>query len=257
MIWLAALACRTHLASSAPVPDVDPSAAWGDLLAEVVTEDGYVRYSVLAENRNPLDTYVAWLSRDDLIQGQEGDDDHALYLNAYNALVLFQVLERGRPASVMDVPGTLPRAGAGFFVETAFDVGEDWLSLAEIEHERIRMTEMDFRDHAAMNCASRSCPPLRRELYQRGGLQGQLKDQFKNWVADRERGMRIEADVLVVSQVFETYARDFTFWSGGKDLCTLAARYADPAFEAELTALAAKGCPQRAMPWDSALNDAP
>jgi hypothetical protein len=238
------------------VPEADPSERWGDLLAEAVTPDGFVDYDLIEANRDPLDAYVAWLSHDAILSDKMTGDNHALHLNAYNAFVIYQVLERGKPASVMDVVGRIPVPGSGFFLETAFDLGPDWLSLSEIEHERIRQLELDFRDHAAMNCASRSCPPMRPELYGRGSLQTQLREQFQRWIDDPTRGVRVEEGVAVFSPIFDWYARDFHFWSAGQNLCEMARRYASEQLAGQLKELADAGCPHRFGDYDWSLNDA-
>lgn len=256
MLLTLLLACRTTMVSGAD-PGENARREYGDLLAEVVTEDGYVDYDALEANRGPLDRYVAQLALDDNDVGKKAKHRHAYWLNAYNALVLYQVLERGRPDSVLDVNGWIPKAGSGFFLETQFDVGGNYLSLSEIEHERIRQMELDYRDHAAMNCASMSCPPLRNELYATPKLQGQLRDQMRRWIMDDERGVRIEGNTIVVSPIFEWFHRDFVFFSAGMNLCELAATYATDNKRRALDVMADSGeCTWRTFDYDWSLNDA-
>jgi hypothetical protein len=256
VLLLALLACRETLVPGVPVPERDAQRAWGQLLAEVVTEDGYVDYDALEDNREPLDGYVAWLATDEAWKGKLTKDWHAQYLNAYNALTLFQVLVRGRPASVLDVPSIVPKPGFGFFYATDFRLGDEKLSLAEIEHERLRLKELDYRDHAALNCASRSCPPLRGELYKVGRLDEQLQDQMERWVADDERGVRIVDGALVMSPIFDWYARDFEFASAGMNVCQVAALYASGDKRALLRTLGNQECPHTTFSYDWSLNDA-
>ncbi len=223
----------------------------------MVTDDGYVDYDLLESERETLDKYVAWLATPGAWQGKTTKDWHARYLNVYNTLVLYQVVERGRPNSVLEPRRLLPIDGAAFFLETQFNLGGDeWLSLSEIEHERIRQKELDLRDHAAMNCASMSCPPLRSELYRPASLQGQLDDQMSRWVMDDERGLRFEGDKVLFNPIFDWYARDFEFWTAGLDLCTIASQYASGRRQQRLVDLAAQGCPHAFFGYDWRLNDA-
>lgn len=256
MLALATLlvGCRRGMVPDVPV-DPEAPAAWAELLSEVVTEDGLVDYDRLEQDRAVLDAYVAWLGREPA-HGTPNATRHAFWLNAYNALVLYAVLENGRPDSVMDVDGWLPFSGSGFFYEQAFLVDGEWVSLWDIEHERLRMRLLDYRDHAALNCASRSCPPLRNQLYTPVDLQWQLKDQMTRWIEDPERGVRVEDGGAEFSALFQWYARDFEFWSGGDDLCTIAARFAKGEQKAQLEKLAARGCPRRFKDYDWSLNDA-
>jgi hypothetical protein len=253
LVALLGCGCRPLLRPSVDAPKGDPSEAWEQVLGAVVTHDGYVDYDLLSSRRGPLDSFVAWLGRDRSHVDRE-NTQHAFWLNAYNALVLFAVLEDGQPVSVMDVPGWIPVAGSGFFYERAFMVQQQPTSLWEIEHERVRGRVMDLRDHAALNCATRSCPPLRRELYRTPELDEQLKDQMRAWLADDERGVRIEADEAVFSPIFDMYAWDFAFLSAGDDLCTLGARYLPGPKGDQLKALAERGCPHRFAAFDASLN---
>lgn len=250
--WLL-LACRTDL----PVPDAptdgDVVGAWEEVLYEVVTDDGLVDYDRLAANRHALDAYVAHLARPDVVP-IESRRRLAFWLNTYNALVMVSVLDTGRPASVDDVPGWLPIDGAGFFYLRAWRIGRDRLSLWDVKHERIRIRTMDYRVHGAVNDGTRSGPPLRDELYRFPGLERQLDDQMARWVNDEARGVRVVDGVAELPHEFSRYARDFSFWWGNADPCTVAARHADDALAAELTALAAEGCPRRFRAEDRALN---
>lgn len=255
MILVALLACRDTLVAH-PVSARDPLKRWDAALNAVVTEDGLVDYDALEARRDDLDAFVAFLGRPHALGGPKKMDRHALWLNAYNALVMFQVLERGRPESVLDVPGVVPIPGSGFFLETDFRVGGERLSLSEIEHERVRMLELDLRDHAALNCASRSCPPLRASLYVQQGLPGQLDAQMRRWVNDPERGVRVDGEVAHFSAIFDWYARDFEFMSAGRDPCAIAATYADPPLSDRLLTLSERGCPRAFLPYDWSLNDA-
>ncbi|MEQ1567701.1 MAG: DUF547 domain-containing protein [Myxococcota bacterium] len=248
--------CRESMSSTAPA-DKGAVPAWGKLLAQVVDERGFVDYDALEADRGPLDRYVAWMGNERAWPGKTTKDWHAQYLNTYNALVMYQVLERGRPASVLDVQGIVPKGGYKFFHGTQFPVGGEWLTLAEIENERVRWKEMDYRDHAAMNCASKSCPPLRAELYGGGKMEAQLDEQFHQWINDDERGVRIVDGQAQFSPIFDWFARDFEFFTAGISPCTLAASVTDdPAKQQALYDLASQGCPHGTFDYDWSLNDA-
>jgi len=249
--------CRQSMVSEAE-PPLTVRRDYADLLAKVVTQEGYVDYDALEADREPLDAYVAWIADPRAWPGRIGRDWHGRYLNVYNALTLFQVLERGRPASVLEPSGIIPEPGARFFVETAFRVNGEWLSLSEIEHERVRQLELDVRDHAALNCASMSCPPLRPDLYAERGreLQLQLTHQMERWMADDERGLRFEGDEVVFSPIFDWFSWDFYFFSGERNPCEVAAVFTDGDRQRRLQDLAARGCPHRHFEYDWSLNDA-
>ncbi|MCB9664788.1 MAG: DUF547 domain-containing protein [Alphaproteobacteria bacterium] len=248
-------ACRPLLAPVVDPPATDPLDAYDALLAEVVHQDGGVDYAALATRREALDAFVAWVGAP-----REVDANiprHAFLLNAYNALVLHAVLHDGVPASVYDLRGWIPLPGSAFFYERAFLLDGRPTSLWEIEHELLRFRLLDPRDHGALSCATRSCPPLRAEAYRDAGLRSQLDEQMMRWLEDPVRGLAFEGDVLLLSPLFDTYRRDFEFSHGGEDLCAVLARWTEPRTAARLRRLARNGCPHVALPYDRSLNDAP
>jgi hypothetical protein len=257
LVALIALAgCRrTMLADPAMPASKEAVAAWDAALAEIVTDDGYVDHAALEQRRNALTNYVAWLGSEDAWSGRVTKDWHAQYLNAYNALVLFQISERGRPPNVREVRDWIPVDGAAFFHFTQFELGVEYLTLSEIENERLRWKEMDYRDHAALNDGARSSPPLRQELYRTGQLRDQLDDQMARWVMDDARGVRFDGDTALFNPIFDWYARDFAFFSVGENLCTIASHFATDEKKATLERLAENGCPHEFYPFDWALNE--
>jgi len=254
VILIAILAgCRETMVPDVPAPIADPSANWQSTLHEVVTRDGYVDYDRLEERRESLDQYVAWIASERAWRGVRTTERIADWVNTYNALVLYQVLERKRPISVLEVSGWLPQPGARFFAETQFKVGRNYLSLSEIEHERVRMAHLDYRVHAVLNCASRSCPPLRRDLYSHRGFPLQLREQFMIWMDDN-RGFIIENGQLLFNPIFEWYARDFAFWSGGQSLCDIAGNYTTGRRAMSIATAAEAGCTYGYFEYDWSLN---
>lgn len=256
MSWLCLLllGCREPMAPpTVPVPQA-ASRAWGELLGEVVQQDGSVDLDHLERERSILDAYVASLAAPGRKGSQAEAARHARWLNAYTALLLHQVLERGRPASVLEVPGW-PRPGAGFFYWTEFRVGEDWLSLWELGNERVLQGQQDYRDLGALPVLARTGPPLRAELYTPKRLSRQLDDQFDRFVRSG-RAVRIEADRASLNPVFERYAFELDLWTHGRDVCSLLAAHSKGEQRRELLELAHRGCPHDSFAMDWTLDEA-
>lgn len=253
------IGCKETMRSDAPTPSKDPSLAWDALLGEVVTADGYVDYDRLQAKREVLDTYVAWLHAGRI--PRPSLEKYAWWINTYNALVLWTVLEEGRPASVRDVEPTSPLwpgpPGVGFFQQRQFPIAPDRLSLNEILHEKLRMVRQDVRLHAATNDATMSAPPLRDGLYEGKRIRLQLRDQMVRWIHDPARGVRIVDGQAEFPPAFERYRRDFDHWTAGDDLCTTAAHFARGELREQLDDLADAGCPHRFRARDWSLNHAP
>jgi hypothetical protein len=243
--------CRTRM----PPPDVevrrDPSTQWEQVLRQIVLADGSVDYEHLEANRYALDRYVAWLAKKkpevSLINPRR-----AMWLNAYNALVLYQVLERDRPTSAWDVNGWLPVRGSGFFYETEFMVDRQWVSLWEIRNEQLRMRNMDVRVHSGIACPAKSCPPMPTHLFRQQTVQKDLRARMQIWV---NRDVRVEDGEAVFPALWNEYSGDFDFWTGHDDLCITAARHASPELQVDLSKLSNRGCPHRFDPFDDALNE--
>ena len=65
-------------------------------------------------------------------------------------------------------------------------VGDDALSLGQIEHQRLRPLH-DARIHFAIVCGSRGCPRLRRSAYAASKLDRQLDENARDFFADPEK----------------------------------------------------------------------
>ncbi|MSP55575.1 MAG: DUF547 domain-containing protein [Myxococcales bacterium] len=259
MLLLLLVACGSHVLTPPP-PRHDPTTAWEGLLGRIVTEDGLVRYDVLAQNAEPLARYVGWIA----VHGPETDgfrllDDNrrlAWHLNAYNALVLWGVLQGSTASGVL--PGSVNDI-AGFFWKQEFGVDGERLSLFSYETRVILPTYQEPLAHAALNCASRSCPPLRNELYTAGGVQNQVEDQMRRWVASADPTRAAvtwdrTAGEFAFSSIFDWYGSDFRAWAGAQTPCEAVRPYAAPAVQAILDAH--PDCPRRFYAYDWSLNAA-
>lgn len=238
------LACTTPIGGGA-APAEDPTARWDTLLQEAVQDDGFVDYDVLRADRAALDDYLAWLAR----PGTPADDDatRARNLNAYNAFTIAGVLHHWPIESVRDVKlGPFGFWGAGFFVGQEFVLDGQTTNLKTLEDVAIRDATRDPRIHAAINCASAACPPLRDGLFTADDLDGQLDEAMTRFIETR---VSLDGDTVVFSQIFEWFGSDFVDWTDHDTICSYVAAY-DDRFQA-----IPPDCPHRFEPYDWALND--
>ncbi len=148
----------------------------------------------------------------------------AFWINLYNALVIDAVIAFGVRGSVAAEWG-----GISFFRKAAYLIGGQRCSLDDIEHGILRANRghpfipgpqfaasdprlswiidpPDPRIHFALNCASRSCPPI--AVYSADQIDRQLELAARSFVA---------ADVTVdperaevhLSRIFDWYREDF------------------------------------------------
>lgn len=216
------------------------------LLKTYVDERGLVDYRAWKEkDEDALRAVVRRLSSLDL-RNATPLEVKAYWINVYNAVTLQAVLEFHPLKSIRD------KATADYNVwnDYPFTVGGRTFTLNQIEHEVLRPLG-DPRIHAAINCASLGCPPLRNEAYVPARLEEQLESQTRVWLDDPARGIRVkEGGVVAVSEIFNWFGNDF-----GPDLparLRWISRYLrDPAMREAVTR---RGARVEALPWDWTLN---
>jgi hypothetical protein len=90
-------------------------------------------------------------------------------------------------------------------------------SLGQIENDILLDTFKDLRIHFGINCASVSCVNLALEPYRGETLIKQLNEQGKQFMADPQKGLRIDRQkkVIYLSQVFKFDKKHFDQLGGG------------------------------------------
>lgn len=167
-------------------------------LGDAVSLEG-VDYADLATRRPVLDAYLKGL--EDLDASKLGPAaQKALWINAYNAITLRLILEEGQPASIMEIDG------GNTWKARTYKVAGRQLSLDAIEQSVLRPMG-DARTHAALNCASKGCPPLPPDPLTGPGIDGQLDAAMRRWV--QVNAYELEGNELKLSQIFDWYAADF------------------------------------------------
>lgn len=133
----------------------------------------------------------------------------AFWINAYNASMINVVISNPGMVSVQNVMSP----DFEIFKASIHKVAGQMVSLNKIENEIIRPTFKDPRIHAAVNCASISCPPLANFAFVGSKVNAQLRKVFKRFARDRARN-QISAGQIKLSQIFNWYAGDFTAHGG-------------------------------------------
>ena len=180
--------------------------AWGALL-KVYVNNGVVDYQGFKKDEAALDSYLASLNRinpDEL----SPDAQLAFYINAYNAYTVKLIVDNfseGRP------PSSIKRIGGLFSspwkIKFAGINGEQ-LSLDAIEHGIIRVRFAEPRIHFAVNCASKSCPPLLAVPYRGETIDAQLTGATQAFLEDQEFNYLADS-ILHLSPIFKWYDEDF------------------------------------------------
>lgn len=240
------------LGARPPVADARPSETYDDLTALLqrhVDERGLVDYRGWKErDEAALRAVVDRLEAIDLTAWSDSPRDlKAYWINVYNAVTLQACLEFFPLRSIRDKAAE----GKGYNVwnDYPFENGGRRWSLNQIEHELLRPMG-DPRIHAAVNCASLGCPPLRREAFVPARLDEQLDDQTRTWLNDPSRGVRVRDGVVALSEIFSWFGDDFAPDTAGR-LRWISRYLRDPAMREAVTR---RGARVESIAWDWRLN---
>ena len=189
---------------------------WNEVLKLHVKGDRF-DYAALGKQRVEFDAYLEELGavvRADF-EGWTKPQRFAFWINAYNAFTILKVINNLPLDSIRDLDKS-------FGLNTVFE--QEWiplkalhpsgkskrLSLNDIEHAILRERFKDARIHAAVNCASISCPPLLGEAFVPERLNAQLDAQMRAFVADRVRNaFSRDKNTVRLSKIFDWFADDF------------------------------------------------
>jgi hypothetical protein len=193
-----------------PTADLDLT-AYRQLLAHVVRGDR-VDYRTIVRDRRTLDHIVEALAGVPAAteKGWHARDRMAFWINAYNVFTLRAIVDhypiRGSLFSL--APRNSIRQIDGVWTTLNWRAAGRDVTLDEIEHGILRPEFGDARVHMAVNCASKSCPPLRAAPYAGADLDTQLDEAARRYLAS-PAGTRVAGGRLLVSKIFEWYGDDF------------------------------------------------
>ena len=135
-------------------------------------------------------------------KSKDKNTQKAFLINAYNILVIKNVVDNYPISKPLDVPG--------FFDRKKFNVAGMSLTLSDIENKKIRPVYKDARTHFVLVCAAKSCPPIANYAITPSKMDAQLTTLTKK-AMDRSSFTKVNADKKTVqlSQIFEWYKDDF------------------------------------------------
>ena len=189
-------------------------AAWTTVLKARVRNG---RFDYAREQKNDRQVVAYTLKLTSVTREQydrwKREERMAFWINAYNAFTVRRVLDKYPIDSIKDLDTATESVWDQRTIPMPdFDPegkGRN-LSLNDIEHSILREEFGDPRIHAALNCASTGCPPLRDRAYTAEGLEKELSLQFRAWLADPAHNrFHSEERVVELSKVFEWFAEDF------------------------------------------------
>ncbi len=176
---------------------------YGELLKKYV-RDGKVDYAGFKTEEAKLDRYLKILENVDS-EKLSRNEQFAFYTNAYNAWTI-QLILGAYPGvtSIKDLGSLLKSPWKKKIVR----IDRKVISLDHVEHEILRPRYKDPRVHFAINCAAKSCPPLRPEPFDGNILDRQLDESTRSFINDPQ-SYRLDDGELYVSRIFKWFSEDF------------------------------------------------
>jgi hypothetical protein len=148
----------------------------------------------------------------------------AYWINVYNVNTVATIVESYPLKSIRDL-STDPIVRLNVFKKDRVPVfGGGTISLDDVENVKIRNAFHDPRIHFAINCAAKSCPPMRAEAFTGAKVDAQLDDQVRRFVNSSFVRFSPSGDKLVIhtSKIMDWFADDFG------DRAAFIRRYATP-----------------------------
>ena len=233
------------------------------LKVEAIDEQGRVDYARLRGS----DSFAELEATSRLLRsiGPEqlpGDDERlAFWINLYNVLSIHGVIALGIDSSVMEQPA--------FFSTIAYQIGAHTVTPDEIENGILRRngrhpfsgarlfkegdgrldycpSQVDPRIHAALVCASKSCPPVR--FYEAEHIHEQLDTASRGYVAAE---VEISGDSVQLPITFRYYLNDF---GGDAGVISFLLDHAEGEHKARLRERFDAGAPISYARYDWSLN---
>jgi len=167
---------------------------------------GKVDYKTLKSNPTDIKALYKTIGAADL-SGTDKATQTAFYINAYNLITIYSVVEKMPITSPLDVPG--------FFDTKKHQIAGSYMTLNDLENKKLRP---DPRVHFALVCGANGCPILRSEAYTPAKVMEQLTTAAKTAMNDPNFiRVNTSAKTVSISQIFDWYKDDF-IKANGSDL---------------------------------------
>lgn len=180
---------------------------WDELTKSHVTTNGFVNYKGFINDSVKLNRYLDLLSANHPNDTWSSNERKAYWINAYNAFTIKLIVDNYPMKTIKDLGGSIYKVNTPWDIKF-IKIGEEEYDLNNIEHGILRDQWKDPRIHAAVNCASVSCPALMKGAYTANKLETQLDSQMKRFILDGSKNS-ISKDKVKLSKIFKWFTGDF------------------------------------------------
>ncbi len=172
-----------------------------DQFLKTYVSNDLVQYQKLKNEQKSLVDLVMLIEEANL-EGADAQTLQAFYINAYNILVIEEVVQQFPIKSVQDV--------GGFFDSKKKRVAGKKMTLNQLEKSYLLDAYGDPRFHFVLVCAAVDCPPIAGFAYRPESLEQQLEKQTRSILNDPGFIKVNESEETVaISQIFQWYSADF------------------------------------------------
>ncbi|MEM9834533.1 MAG: DUF547 domain-containing protein [Bacteroidota bacterium] len=171
-------------------------------LLENRVSDGLVDYEAIANDPAKINQLYKEVGSASL-EGASDAEKKAFYINAYNVVTIYQVIQNYPVKSPMNIKG--------FFDNNKHEVAGEMFTLNQLEKEHLLKHHFDARLHFVLVCAALSCPPLADFAYQADQLDQQIEEKTLQALNNPEFiQVNKSKKKVLVSKIFDWYKSDFT-----------------------------------------------
>jgi hypothetical protein len=190
------------------VSEISPITGWASVLQNSVDGQGRIDFLEVGAKPDAFHVFIRHIAQVSPQNRPEmflkPEDKLAYYINAYNALALYGVIQKNFPE---DFDGLTHRAK--FFLLTKYVVGGERISLQKLENDVIRPLG-DPRVHFALNCMVRSCPRLPQGPFFAATLDEQLNAAAREFLnSTKHVQVDIDKKEVRLSSILKWYKEDF------------------------------------------------
>lgn len=210
--FAALLTLLTHAGLFAAAPDsTGPDYALFTQVLRDHVKAGAVNYKGLKEDKRFAEVVAMLMKTDPNTIAQK--NRLAFWINVYNAFTLKAVVDQYPIKSIMSK--TAYALGKSNFQKKLVTINGVQYSLNDVENDIIRPMG-DPRIHFAINCAAKSCPPLRAEAFEPARLGEQLDEQSRQFINNAaSNSFDFTKKEAMVSKIFDWFQEDFKKFSTG------------------------------------------
>ena len=185
----------------------DSTQSLDTILSSYVDDLGNVNYEAIIKNPFALNEYLNFIEQispdSHPVYFTTEDSKKAYWINVYNALIL-KIMIENPGKDILDI-GYI---GHDIFLKR-FKVGNKKISPSFIENKILRKMK-DPRIHFAINCASKSCPPLGNRILLETDLDDQLNQKAFNFINDTDNVLiHHQEQTIYLNKIFKWFEKDF------------------------------------------------